>query len=90
MSKTYEEARALAETVELPPEGSDELRTLALEVICSKGVPSHLTPYGSIRARSPPSSTAAFAIGARDDAFYRDGEVLLGAALAKREREATA
>lgn len=47
----------------------------ALGVICSQGVPSHLTAYGSVRA------IAAFAIGKTDDPFYRDGEKLLNAAV---------
>jgi hypothetical protein len=60
------------------PEGP-ELHKLALEIICSKGISSHLTPYGSIR------SIAAYAIGQTDDAFYRDGERLLKACVAARE-----
>lgn len=53
------------------PEEECELHRVALEVIASKGIPSHLTPYGSVR------SIAAFALDRRDDPFYRDGERLL-------------
>lgn len=76
---TYGELKLMGEAIELPSDDG-ELHRLALEMICSKGVPSHLTPYGSVR------SVAAFAIGARDDPFYRDGEVLLKAAVARRDR----
>lgn len=51
---------------------------IALELICSRGVPCYLTPYGAIRA------VAAFAIDAVDDPFYNDGEVLFKAALRAR------
>lgn len=61
--------------------GGPELHRLALEVICSRGVPCYLTPYGSIR------SVAAFAVGKTDDAFYNDGKVLLKAAVAQRESD---
>lgn len=64
--------------VDLPTDEA-ELHRLALEVICSDGVPSYLTPYGSVR------SVAAFAIGKTDDGFYNDGKVLLKAAVAERE-----
>lgn len=62
------------------PEDDAERHRAALELICSRGVPSYLTPYGSIRA------VAAFAVGATDDAFHNDGKVLMKAALrARRE-----
>lgn len=54
-----------------------ERQCLALELICSRGVPvEHLTPYGAVRA------VAAYAIGKTDDAFFRDGERLFIEALA--------
>jgi len=60
------------------PEDAAERHRVALEVICSRGVPCYLTPYGAVR------SVAAFALGATDDAFYTDGEVLLKAAMRAR------
>lgn len=70
----YESLVEMGAGVDLPSDPA-ELHRIALEVICSKGVPCYLTPYGAVR------SVAAFAIGATADPFYNDGRVLLAAAL---------
>jgi hypothetical protein len=76
--RDYPRLREYGASVEVPQDDAERHR-IALELICSRGVPSYLTPWGSVR------SVAAFAIGATDDPFYNDGEVLFRAALRARQ-----